>query len=309
MSPVEQTATSPAPTCSSSATSSALAWVSWKPAGPVQAFAPPEFSTTAASAPPLSTCSVHSTGAARTRLRVSTPAAARDGPSLTTSATSLAPVDFRPAATPAARKPSRVGDAHGDTAIACRPAVSARPRRRLAFCTAWPAAPLPRLSIATDTTARPLCDVGGRLQHGGVRAGSRLRGRPQALGQHVHERLVVVDGRERVAQRGGVGPGRQPGGAGGEDPARHRREHRRERQRSRVRPRPPRAPAPSPACAGARRRSCTPTPRPSPWTRAARRSPCGRHRSSRMRPRPPRPGRPPGRRRAAARAPGPPPSA
>src|SRR6185503_16808903 len=104
--PVEATATSMAPRPSSVAACSAVAWVSWKPSGPVQAFAPPELRTTARTRPPRTTCWVHSTGAALTRFAVNTPAAARDGPSLSTTATSRSPVDLRPAATPAARKPS-----------------------------------------------------------------------------------------------------------------------------------------------------------------------------------------------------------
>src|SRR5687768_13007248 len=47
--PVEQTATSIAPTPTASATSSADRWVSAKPCGPVQALAPPEFKITARS--------------------------------------------------------------------------------------------------------------------------------------------------------------------------------------------------------------------------------------------------------------------
>ena len=110
--PVEHTATSPAPTMSrafaaviAAAVCSAVAWVSWKPAGPVQAFAPPELSTTARTTPPCTTCWLHSTGAALTRLAVKTPATPASGPSLITRATSGAPEDFSPAATPAARNP------------------------------------------------------------------------------------------------------------------------------------------------------------------------------------------------------------
>lgn len=71
ISPVEQTATSTAPVSvpqvdSAAATASAVAWVSAKPSGPVQAFAPPELSTTARSRPVVSTCRLHSTGAAFT---------------------------------------------------------------------------------------------------------------------------------------------------------------------------------------------------------------------------------------------------
>ncbi len=79
--PVEHTATSMGPVSvphsdSAAATASAVAWVSWKPAGPVQALAPPEFRITARNRPVVSTCWLHSTGAALTWLRVNTPAAA-----------------------------------------------------------------------------------------------------------------------------------------------------------------------------------------------------------------------------------------
>ena len=84
---------------------SAVAWVSWNPSGPVQALAPPELSTTARTRPPLTTWRVQVTGAACTRLEVKTAAAARDGPSFRTTATSGWPDCFSPAATPAARKP------------------------------------------------------------------------------------------------------------------------------------------------------------------------------------------------------------
>ncbi len=103
--PVEQTATSPADSSSAIATHSAVAWVSWKPAGPVQALAPPELRTTASTRPSRTTCCDQTTGAALTRLPVNTAAAACSGPSLTTSATSSSPLDFSPAATPAARNP------------------------------------------------------------------------------------------------------------------------------------------------------------------------------------------------------------
>ena len=41
---------------STAAVCSAVAWVSWKPSGPVQALAPPELSTTARTAPSRTTC-------------------------------------------------------------------------------------------------------------------------------------------------------------------------------------------------------------------------------------------------------------
>jgi hypothetical protein len=105
MRPVEATATSPAPIPRTSAAFSAVAWVSWKPLGPVQALAPPELSTTAVSSPLLRTCSDHRTGAALTRLDVKTPAAARRGPVLTTRARSGLPFSLIPAAMPAAVNP------------------------------------------------------------------------------------------------------------------------------------------------------------------------------------------------------------
>ncbi len=120
MSPVEQTATSPAPQPSRSATCSAVAWVSWKPSGPVHALAPPELRTTARNAPPTSTCWDQSTGAALNRLVVKTPAADWSGPSFTTSATSGAPLLLSPAATPAARNPCG----------AVTPVLTARPPAR-----------------------------------------------------------------------------------------------------------------------------------------------------------------------------------
>ena len=105
ISPVEQTAISPGESSMAWARCSAVACVSWKPGAPVQALAPPELSTTARTRPPLITWRVHSTGAAWTRLEVNTAAAARDGPSFRTTATSGWPDSFSPAATPAARNP------------------------------------------------------------------------------------------------------------------------------------------------------------------------------------------------------------
>ena len=73
------------------------------------ALAPPEFRTTARTDAVLDD---RLTPEHRLRLApglaVKTLAASKVGPSLTTSATSLAPVDFRPATTPAARKPAGV---------------------------------------------------------------------------------------------------------------------------------------------------------------------------------------------------------
>src|SRR3954463_4525174 len=105
ISPVLATATSIAPSPSSAAACSAVAWVSWKPSGPVQALAPPELRTIARARSPSRTCRLQSTGAAGKRLVVKTAAAASCGPWLRTRATSGSPLDLRPAATPAAEKP------------------------------------------------------------------------------------------------------------------------------------------------------------------------------------------------------------
>src|SRR4051794_33153858 len=109
--PVEQTATSPAPTSAppvdrAAATSSAVRWVSPNPAGPVHALAPPELSTTACRRPSATARWDQSTGAALTRFVVNTAAATWSGPVLTTSARSGRPLGFRPAVTPPARKPT-----------------------------------------------------------------------------------------------------------------------------------------------------------------------------------------------------------
>ena len=103
--PVEQTKTSVAEAPSASAVFSAVVCVFWKPCGPVQALAPPEFRMTASTRPSLMTSRDQCTGAAATRLEVNTAAAAFPGPSLTTRARSGLPEVLRPAVTPAARNP------------------------------------------------------------------------------------------------------------------------------------------------------------------------------------------------------------
>ena len=108
ISPVEHTTTSPAPMPSSPATSSAVVCVFWKPSGPVHAFAPPEFRTTARTDPARTTSRDQCTGAAATRLEVNWAAAANSGPVLTTSARSGPPEALKPASTPEAVKPAAV---------------------------------------------------------------------------------------------------------------------------------------------------------------------------------------------------------
>src|SRR6185369_3213336 len=232
ISPVEQTATSPAPIPSPPATCSAVTWVSAKPSGPVQAFAPPELRTTARSRPSATAWRVHWTGAACTRLVVNTAAAASDGPSLTTSATSGRPDGFRPAATPAARKPfgavtltcvphflrelisggrtaRPAGDATGPGLDGpghrdrCRSGREAGERQAHGLGQAeHQVRALNRLAGGAlgevvdrrddDDPAGVL--VVGRLQVDSVAAERRRGARPAAGGQHRHERLVVVAG-------------------------------------------------------------------------------------------------------------------
>ena len=108
ISPVEQTATSPAATPRPAAVFSAMTRASSNPDRPVQAFAPPEFRTTARSRPSATARRDHSTGAANTRLRVNTPAAANRGPRLETTARSGRSPPLIPAATPAAANPAGV---------------------------------------------------------------------------------------------------------------------------------------------------------------------------------------------------------
>src|SRR5688500_17579538 len=81
-----------------------MASASASPWDPVHALAPPELMTTARPDPPTSRARETCTGAAATLLRVKTPATA-DGWVETIRATSGLPVLFRPALTPAARKP------------------------------------------------------------------------------------------------------------------------------------------------------------------------------------------------------------
>ena len=69
---------------------SAPAWAVWKPSGPVPALAQPELRTAARTRPPETTCRDHSSGAAGSGWSVKTAPAAREGPSLTTTATSRA---------------------------------------------------------------------------------------------------------------------------------------------------------------------------------------------------------------------------
>ena len=105
MRPVEQTTTSPEETLSSSPTFSAVLCVSAKPCGPVQAFAPPEFRTTARTTWPLTTWRLQITGAATTLFDVKTAVPKKEGPVFEISVKSKAPVLFSPATQAAPTKP------------------------------------------------------------------------------------------------------------------------------------------------------------------------------------------------------------
>ena len=105
-----------------------------------------------------------------------------------------------PARTPAAANPFGGGDAHTSTPESRSPAVSGRPSARFAFCTACPAAPLPRLSSAQTTMPGAGGAVGEDADLGGVGAlDARELGR-DPLGQHGHGRGRRIGGLERLAQ-------------------------------------------------------------------------------------------------------------
>ena len=132
-----------------------------------------------------------------------------------------------PQCSPAATKPAGAVTLMGYMPTADRPAVSGRPRARLAHCTAWPLAPLTRLSMAhsDDDPARAVVGAGSDVR--GVRtraspsskAASRSRrrtARRRTQSCNTSSTWSVVD---RVCR---------PGVTGGEDAAVHRREMRRE---------------------------------------------------------------------------------
>ena len=179
ISPVEHTATSPAPMPERARRRARrCGGCRGSPSGPVHALAPPELSTTARTTPARSTCCDHSTGAAFTRLRVNTPAAADCGPSLTHEGDVRVAAGLQPGDDAGRAEARGCGDAHGATPIAVRPAPSSRPSARLAFCSAWPAAPLPRLSMARRP--RPRARSAGRRRPAGARRWRRASRRSAA---------------------------------------------------------------------------------------------------------------------------------
>ncbi len=140
--------------------------------------------------------------------------------------------------------PSAEGSAsrpYGQSGRPVSPAVSGCPVIRFAFCTAWPAAPLPRLSIAPMATTSPVCGLTGvrRRRRGSTRWSTCVRGlRPFVDRRSSDERLVArsIDRAASSSCDGGRSAAR-PRVAGGEDAARHRHEVRRESQRGLAGPR------------------------------------------------------------------------
>src|SRR5215218_4826571 len=251
ISPVLATATSMAPMPSSFAACSAVAWVSWKPSGPVQALAPPELRTTARARSPASTWRLQSTGAAGKRLVVKTAAAASSGPWLRTTATSGSPLDLSPAATPAAEKPAgavtltcppRWRSSAAFAALLC-PCVNSQARSR---CDSYERedgglgkpegevgalqrrspGPLGQIVDRGDDDQAAGVLVDGELQGDGVGAEHLRRRRPLPLGEHMDERLVGVEGLVGVPGDLGVLAGRELRRTGGEDAPAHGDERR-----------------------------------------------------------------------------------
>ncbi len=87
-------------------------------------------------------------------------------------------------------EPGRGRDAHGNSPAWGSPSPSGQPSAMLAHCTAWPAAPLTRLSRASEghEPARPRVDTGGHVHRIGPTGGLRRRW----LVDDRHEGLVVV---------------------------------------------------------------------------------------------------------------------
>ena len=106
MTPVEATATCSCGTPAAIAAAPCIFAASSRPRPPVAAFALPEFAATARRPSSRARCFVTTTGAARTPERVNRAALVASRTSQTSRPTSGFPDAFRPAATPAARKPS-----------------------------------------------------------------------------------------------------------------------------------------------------------------------------------------------------------
>ena len=218
MSPVEQTATSPAAHAEQPpATCSAVRWVSRKPAGPgagVRAAGVEDHRVDPAVGDDLP---------GPDHRRGLHPVAREDRRGRAAGAVVDHERDVRPAARlepgrhPGRPEALRRGDAHGATPTIGSPRVSGRPSARLRDCSAAPPVPFVRLSMAATTTTRRDPPVDGDLQERGVRAEGVRRAGPAALGEHVDERLVGVGLHPGLAHgvgvdvRGAAAPCRSPG--------------------------------------------------------------------------------------------------
>ena len=266
------------------AVSAAVASASSSPCLPVAAFATPELITTACGSAAARCAFETSTGAACTRLAVNIAAPTAGTVERTTARSAFRRPDpgaHAAARLAAGRTPVRSGRI---TAIrralpASRsPAVSSRPSARFAFWTAWPAAPLPRLSSAQidDRAAgRPVLearDLGGvgvldarelgddalrehrdDVARGVRRLEQRRADRPRAPGRNRWRAA-------RGAPAGGAGRSRPGSRAAARSPARAGASRRGRARRSRARS--PRATTPS---------ACGRRPRRPTWRRRRRR--------------------------------------
>ena len=315
ISPVEQTAISPAPTPSSPARCSAVRWVSWKPAGPVHAFAPPEFSATARThaagqdlLAPQHRRGLHPVGGEDARRGCRRPVVDHDGD------IGIAGC-LDPGGDPSGPEAGRAGDCHGCDSDRGEPGRLGQAEHEVAVLDGLPGRALAEVVDGGDDDGAAGPGVGGGLQVHAVRAGHRRGRRPPAVRQQGDERLAVVRRRDGVAQRRpvvipalaslAVQVARMPRGIGASTGVKLTRTG----PAGSCRPPPPRpAPARSRACAGARPPPRTPTPSPSPRWPAGRYAATGqrrtcrtRRRSRRQRGRPARP-RPAGPARASQRS-------
>ena len=108
---------------------------------------------------------------------------------------------------------------------------SGQPSAAFIACTAWPAAPFTRLSMAAVTSATRARAIDGDADVGEVRVEHVLH-RHLVRREDAHERLARVGGAQRALEIGRPGAARDPERDRGEDPAPDRDEHRREGDRA-----------------------------------------------------------------------------
>ena len=229
MRPVEQTSTSPAATPSAAAAASAVRCVTWKPSGPVKQFAPPEFSTIAATwrvgddlLRPEDRVGLRTVRREHRRCRVRR-AAVHDEGEIERAGALDAGGDA------GGLEAGWRGDGHGATPFTGRPVDSARPSAMFADWMAAPAVPFTRLSTAVTTTTRPATSSTARpMSAVFAPSTSAVRGN-WPVGQQLHEQLAGVGVLPGVAHRRGIRAGHDAGRRRREDAARHRHDDGRER--------------------------------------------------------------------------------